>query len=437
MGLGRHVAPLPAAAGRRRPRRAVPRPAALPRDPAPERRTRSRPRWPTAPPGPWDGPRQPAPGRGSLFDDAGPAVAPDPLAELQRQLAARRRRRRARPPAPAARRRVHGRADRRRDAARRPAVERRGPRRAAHRRCSARGPAAGGPAKLEALADEVRAALGQPTLNLDSQPDLLRGLRSAGCDVESTRTWELKELDHPVTRPAARVQEAVPPAQRQRLGVDGRVGPRRPVPPRLRARRRGHRAVGHQRRRGAAAARAASARPCAPTRAGSSSSPTPPSWSRACSPRCPATPPWPRPAGTPTSTRAWSTRASSRPGPRPSTRCSARSTAPPPARARSSCPGSPRRTRGRSRWSRPAPRAGERGEVVSTWLGRTSPRPDAAWQAELAAASAEGAGADDVRAARRRGRDWGRFTRNFVVQGTAAEWALCWMASLRRRLAGS
>src|SRR3712207_2457118 len=27
------------------------------------------------------------------------------------------------------------------------------------------------------------------------------------------------------------------------------------------------------------------------------------------------------------------------------------------------------------------------------------------------------------------------FTRNFVVQGSAAEWALCWMAGLRRRLA--
>jgi DNA polymerase-1 len=32
-------------------------------------------------------------------------------------------------------------------------------------------------------------------------------------------------------------------------------------------------------------------------------------------------------------------------------------------------------------------------------------------------------------------RSWGRFTRNFVVQGTAAEWALAWMAGLRRRLA--
>ena len=31
-------------------------------------------------------------------------------------------------------------------------------------------------------------------------------------------------------------------------------------------------------------------------------------------------------------------------------------------------------------------------------------------------------------------RAWGRFTRNFIVQGTAAEWALCWMGALRRSL---
>ena len=37
-------------------------------------------------------------------------------------------------------------------------------------------------------------------------------------------------------------------------------------------------------------------------------------------------------------------------------------------------------------------------------------------------------------AARRRRRSQGRFTRNFVVQGTAAEWALCWMGEIRRRL---
>ena len=38
----------------------------------------------------------------------------------------------------------------------------------------------------------------------------------------------------------------------------------------------------------------------------------------------------------------------------------------------------------------------------------------------------------DARARHRRA--WGRFTRNFVVQGTGAEWALCWIADLRNRL---
>ena len=50
------------------------------------------------------------------------------------------------------------------------------------------------------------------------------------------------------------------------------------------------------------------------------------------------------------------------------------------------------------------------------------------------AASSGEAAPEDARAARSRRRDWGRFTRNFIVQGTAAEWALCWMAALRRRL---
>ncbi|SEK64600.1 DNA polymerase-1 [Blastococcus sp. DSM 46786] len=65
-----------------------------------------------------------------------------------------------------------------------------------------------------------------------------------------------------------------------------------------------------------------------------------------------------------------------------------------------------------------AARAGERGEVVHTLLGRGSPLPGV-WPHE------EG---DRAR------RAWGRFTRNFVVQGTGAEWALCWLADLRNRL---
>lgn len=74
-----------------------------------------------------------------------------------------------------------------------------------------------------------------------------------------------------------------------------------------------------------------------------------------------------------------------------------------------------------------AARAGERGEIVTTRLGRSSPPGrDASYDESMTAA--------ETTRARERGRAWGRFTRNFVVQGTAAEWALCWMASIRRRM---
>ena len=82
-----------------------------------------------------------------------------------------------------------------------------------------------------------------------------------------------------------------------------------------------------------------------------------------------------------------------------------------------------------------AARLGEAGGVVHTWLGRTSPRPSAEWRETQAAASGPDAGAAEESKARSRARDWGRFTRNFVVQGTAAEWALTWMGSVRRDLA--
>ncbi|WP_374108575.1 bifunctional 3'-5' exonuclease/DNA polymerase [Isoptericola sp. S6320L] len=81
-----------------------------------------------------------------------------------------------------------------------------------------------------------------------------------------------------------------------------------------------------------------------------------------------------------------------------------------------------------------AARTGERGGVVSTWLGRTSPPPGQAWDAAQSGALGDGAPADAAGLARSSARSWGRFTRNFVVQGTAAEWALCWIASIRRRL---
>jgi DNA polymerase-1 len=81
-----------------------------------------------------------------------------------------------------------------------------------------------------------------------------------------------------------------------------------------------------------------------------------------------------------------------------------------------------------------AARDGERGEIVSTRLGRSSPPPSAAWRQVQADASGMDASDADRKRATSEARSWGRFTRNFIVQGTAAEWALCWMAGLRNRL---
>jgi DNA polymerase-1 len=79
-------------------------------------------------------------------------------------------------------------------------------------------------------------------------------------------------------------------------------------------------------------------------------------------------------------------------------------------------------------------RAGERGEIVTTRLGRSSPLPGVGWRAAQSDAYDETATDADAGRARGQARGWGRFTRNFIVQGTAAEWALCWMAGLRRAL---
>jgi DNA polymerase-1 len=75
-----------------------------------------------------------------------------------------------------------------------------------------------------------------------------------------------------------------------------------------------------------------------------------------------------------------------------------------------------------------AAKAGERGEVVRTLLGRGSPSIGDAWDRDPDEPPT------DVAAMDARRRAFGRFTRNFVVQGTGAEWALCWIADLRNRL---
>jgi DNA polymerase I len=77
-----------------------------------------------------------------------------------------------------------------------------------------------------------------------------------------------------------------------------------------------------------------------------------------------------------------------------------------------------------------AARRGEEGLPVTTWLGRTSPAPDQDWLATVRDVST----AEAEARSRSLRRSAGRFTRNFVIQGTAAEWALCWMGEIRRRL---
>ncbi|WP_354642623.1 bifunctional 3'-5' exonuclease/DNA polymerase [Kitasatospora camelliae] len=76
-----------------------------------------------------------------------------------------------------------------------------------------------------------------------------------------------------------------------------------------------------------------------------------------------------------------------------------------------------------------AARTGEDGGIVRSQLGRSCPPPSADWL-DLTEAP-ETAGDAGGRSARARG----RFTRNFVIQASGADWALALLAALRRRLA--
>jgi DNA polymerase-1 len=76
-----------------------------------------------------------------------------------------------------------------------------------------------------------------------------------------------------------------------------------------------------------------------------------------------------------------------------------------------------------------AARTGEAGGVVRSQLGRTSPAPSLDRLLDDTADPADGASPD-----RRAARSWGRFTRNFVIQASASDWALAMLAALRRRL---
>ncbi|EPH39495.1 bifunctional 3'-5' exonuclease/DNA polymerase [Streptomyces aurantiacus] len=91
-----------------------------------------------------------------------------------------------------------------------------------------------------------------------------------------------------------------------------------------------------------------------------------------------------------------------------------------------------------------AAKAGEEGRLVRTWLGRTSPPAVGAGDDDEAGIPQEQPGAEPASPdgeftpgyASTNSRARGRFTRNFVVQGSAADWALLMLAALRRATAG-
>jgi len=289
------------------------------------------------------------------------------------------------------------------------------------------------PARLEELAVRIRAALADQAVNPDSPPELLRALNRAGLGVASTRAWELEKLDHPVIEPLLRYKKLS-----RLLAANGwhwmeswiindrfhpEYLPGGVVTGRWATRGGGALQLPKQ-IRGAVVAD--------------------PGWSFVVADAAQLEPRILAALSTDTAMAAAGRGTDLYAGIVASGVVETR------AHAKVAMLGAmygatsgesgrllPRLARAYPRalaLTETAARAGERGDVVSTRLGRSSPRPGLAWQDDQARASEAGATAADERRARSQARDWGRFTRNFIVQGSAAEWALCWMAEIRKGL---
>lgn len=296
-------------------------------------------------------------------------------------------------------------------------------------------PSGGGPpARIDELAASVRAALGDPTASLDSQPKLLRALHRVGVLVESTSKWELAEQKHPVIAPLleykqlTRLQSANGWTWLAEWVHDGRFRPVY-VP--------GGVVTGRWASSGGGALQL-------PRRLREAVR-ADPGWLFVVAdvaqlePRVLAA--MSHDAALAEAARGKDLYAGIVESGAVATRAEAK------VALLGAMYGATTGDSGRlvPRLRRAFPRAmalvddaartGEDGGVVSTWLGRSAPPPSDAWsQAQSHATQAEASGADETRA-RRWARDRGRFTRNFVVQGTAAEWALAWLADVRTRLA--
>ena len=287
------------------------------------------------------------------------------------------------------------------------------------------------PAELERLAGELRAALGNPTLNPDSPQELLRALHRAGIEVRTTRSWELERQQHPAIGPLLEYKKL------SRLATangwnwldtwvhDGRFRPEYVV---------GGVVSGRWASRGGGALQI---------------------------------PRQVRDAVRPDEGHAFLVADAAQLEPRVLAALGRDSSLAAAARGRDLYQGiadqgfggdrskaklamlgamygatsgesgrlMPQLTRAYPRAIgvvEAAARAGEAGDGVASHLGRGCPPASEEWRARQRTTTAE-----EQRRADGAARARGRFTRNFVVQASAAEWALCWLAEIRRRLAGS
>jgi DNA polymerase-1 len=280
------------------------------------------------------------------------------------------------------------------------------------------------PPVLQALAEEVAEILGEPGLNVDSQADVLRALRRAGLPVTSTRRHELRRHEHRVVEPFVRYRElarlhaAHGWAWREQWVRDGRFHPEY-VP--------GGVVSGRWATRGGGAlqipkaVRAAVVAPPGRLLVVADAGQLEPRVLAALA----------RDPGLVAATTegdlyaALAREALGRPEARREMKVALLSA------MYGGGAGSPALAALRRRFPaalallEDAARTGEVGGSVRSVLGRTSPPPRPDWLSGLSDAAAAA-----------RSRAWGRFTRNFVVQASAADWASVLIASLRQRLAG-
>ena len=294
-------------------------------------------------------------------------------------------------------------------------------------------PAGERPQRLEALASEVRSALAAPGLNPDSAPDLTRALRTAGIAVDSTRARELQQIDHPVIAPLleykklARLHTANGWYWLDTWVRDGRFRPDYVV---------GGVVTGRWATRGGGALQLPKQIRSAVV--------ADDGWQLVVADAAQLEP---RVLAGLAQDRSMAEAGRGRDlydgivaSGAVATRASAKLGMLGALYGATSGEGGRLVPRLAQRFPRAlalveaAARQGERGEPVHTLLGRGTPPPSGAHRSAQQLAGSFDADEATLKRARALAKDRGRFTRNFVVQGTAAEWALCWLADLRQRL---